>query len=237
MAACPPERRRHARRTLDRARRFIPLRVVAKAAFTQTLDVARAAARRIGDHLVVQDALDDRDDVFFLTLTELDAPAADLRPVVAARRRASATRYLHVELPISWRGDPEPIGTAAAPAAAPAGGAAADEVVSGLGVSTGTIEGTVRVLVDPSDPSALDPGEVLVCHTTDPSWTSYFLVAGAAVIDVGGTLSHGAIVARELGIPCVINTGDGSRRLRTGDRVHVDGDAGTVRVLARADTT
>ena len=55
------------------------------------------------------------------------------------------------------------------------------------------------------------------------------------MIDVGGTLSHGAIVARELGIPCVINTGDGSRRLRTGDRVHVDGDAGTVRVLASAD--
>jgi pyruvate,water dikinase len=234
LAACPPKRRRHAKRVLARASRFIPLRVVAKAAFTQTLDVARAAARRVGDHLVAQGALADRDDVFYLTLEELDAPAADLRPVVAARR-AQRERYLHVELPLNWEGTPEPLAEPSGSVdEAPAEPATDVDVVAGLGVSTGTVEGTVRVLVDPSDPSALDPGDVLVCHTTDPSWTSYFLVAAAAVIDVGGTLSHGAIVARELGIPCVINTLDGTRRLRSGDRVHVDGDAGTVRVLERA---
>ena len=67
---------------------------------------------------------------------------------------------------------------------------------------------------------------------TDPSWSSYFLLAAGVVIDVGGPLSHGAIVARELGIPCVINTVDGSRRLRTGQRLRVDGERGRVEVLA-----
>jgi pyruvate,water dikinase len=101
-------------------------------------------------------------------------------------------------------------------------------------VSAGVAEGVARVLVDPSDPDALRPGEVLVCHTTDPSWSCYFFVAGAVVTDIGGPLSHGAIVARELGIPCVVNTELGSRVIRSGDRIRVDGRAGTVEILARA---
>ena len=85
------------------------------------------------------------------------------------------------------------------------------------------------------DPLAdqLEPGEILVCETTDPSWTSLFLVAAGLVIDIGGALSHGAILARELGVPCVINTRVGSAVLRTGDRLRVDGDAGRVEVLRR----
>ena len=114
----------------------------------------------------------------------------------------------------------------------------ADEVaatrhIEALGVSGGKAEGIARVLVDPNDPDALEPGDVLVCHTTDPSWSSHFFVASAVVIDIGGMLSHGAIVARELGIPCVISTGNGTSTIRSGDRVLVDGDAGTVEILER----
>jgi pyruvate,water dikinase len=76
-----------------------------------------------------------------------------------------------------------------------------------------------------------------VCETTDPSWASLFLVASALVIDIGGALSHGAIVARELGVPCVINTRVGTRRLRTGDLLRVDGHCGMVTVLAAAGST
>jgi pyruvate,water dikinase len=75
-----------------------------------------------------------------------------------------------------------------------------------------------------------------VCPTTDPSWASFFVAAAALVIDIGGPMSHGAIIARELGIPCVINTGDGTRRIRTGDRLQVDGDNGVVHILATAST-
>ena len=108
-------------------------------------------------------------------------------------------------------------------------------IVWGIGVSPGIAEGTVRVVRDADSDQADDfePGDILVCRITDPSWAPLLSVAAAVVIDIGGSLSHGAIVARELGIPCVINTVDGSRRLRTGDRVTVDGSAGSVQVRSQ----
>jgi phosphohistidine swiveling domain-containing protein len=229
-----------ARRVLATGRRIIPLRVVAKAAFTQTFDGARIAARVIGRHLVTEGRIDDAEDVFYLSLEELDALGAsrdDLRATVT-ERRATRERYLGVELPLMWTGMPEPVATPDGPGSGPddtdPDGTASEEIV-GIGVSSGIVEGTAHVLADPGDPSAFAPGDILVCHTTDPSWTSYFLMASGVVIDIGGTLSHGAIVARELGIPCVMNY-PGTRLLRTGDRIAVDGTAGTVRVVSRAET-
>jgi pyruvate,water dikinase len=106
--------------------------------------------------------------------------------------------------------------------------------VIGIGVSAGVAEGTVKVVLDACELIDLELGDILVAPTTDPSWMSLMLVAGALVIDVGTTASHGAIVARELGVPCVIGTEIGTRTLRTGDRVRVDGATGVVDVLARA---
>jgi phosphoenolpyruvate synthase/pyruvate phosphate dikinase len=74
-----------------------------------------------------------------------------------------------------------------------------------------------------------------VCSATDPSWVGHFLVAAALVIDVGGPMSHGAIVARELGVPCVINTVIGTSSIRTGDTVRIDGGVGTVEIVKRAE--
>jgi pyruvate,water dikinase len=93
------------------------------------------------------------------------------------------------------------------------------------------------VITDPNGSEAIEPGDILVCHTTDPSWSTLMLVASALVIDIGGAMSHGAIIARELGIPCVINTKHGSRELRSGDRVVVDGRAGTVERLSTVSKT
>jgi phosphoenolpyruvate synthase/pyruvate phosphate dikinase len=75
---------------------------------------------------------------------------------------------------------------------------------------------------------------VLVSSTTDPSWSSIMFISSALVVDIGGPLSHAAVVARELGVPCVVNTRDGTERLQTGDRVRVDGGTGTVEILQRA---
>jgi pyruvate,water dikinase len=91
------------------------------------------------------------------------------------------------------------------------------------------------VVTDPSSDDPLDAEEILVCDTTDPSWVSLFVSAAALVIDIGGPLSHGAIVARELGIPAVVNTADGTRAIRTGDRIRVDGKDGRIEILARAE--
>jgi pyruvate,water dikinase len=100
-------------------------------------------------------------------------------------------------------------------------------------VFPGVVEGRAVVATDPGL-ADLHEGDVLVCEFTDPSWVLVMHLARALVIDVGGPMSHGAIVARELGIPTVISTGDGTKRLRTGDRVRVDAGAGSVRILKRA---
>ncbi len=99
----------------------------------------------------------------------------------------------------------------------------------GIGVSGGAASGPARVVVDPADPRGLDPGEVLVCAITDPSWTPLFLSAAAVVCDTGAIQSHAAIVARELGIPAVLSV-PGITGIADGTMLHVDGDAGTVRI-------
>ncbi len=203
------------------ARRYIPLREVGKAAFLQTIDAARLAARAAGRALVRAGDLEDAEDVFHLTMDELTSGTVPA-PAVVAERRATRQRYLDLDLPPAWFGIPEPLVL---------GDALSGGVVEGLGVSAGIAEGTARVVTDAACGADLEPGEVLVCRATDPSWASIMFLASAMVVDVGGPMSHAAIVARELGVPCVINTGDGTRRLRSGDRLRVDGDSGKVEVL------
>jgi phosphoenolpyruvate synthase/pyruvate phosphate dikinase len=79
----------------------------------------------------------------------------------------------------------------------------------------------------------VEPDEVLIAQTTDPSWSSIMFISSALVVDIGGALSHAAVVARELGIPCVVSTGHGTKLIKTGDRVRVDGSTGKVEILAR----
>ena len=108
------------------------------------------------------------------------------------------------------------------------------ELLSGIGVSGGRAAGRARVITDPADPRGLEPGEVLVCPITDPSWTPLFLVASAVVSDTGAILSHAAIVARELGIPGVMSVQDATS-LVDGTWLEIDGDRGTVRIGAAAE--
>lgn len=199
-----------------------------KASFLMALDVARAAVRGIGAELVAGGHLDDGADAFQFFLPELlePSPRAGLRER-AGRRAAARARYEELEVPETWSG-PVPV--------RPRGGAEpADRPavarVTGLGVAAGVACGTVRVVVDPCDDAGIEVGDVLVCHTTDPSWVALMTLASALVIDVGGAASHGAVVARELGIPCVIGTHTGTTELRDGARVRVDGSSGTVEVI------
>jgi phosphohistidine swiveling domain-containing protein len=227
-AALPAAKRPGARVLLGVARRYIPLREVGKTAFLQTLDTARAAARIVGDDLARRGVVGDPDDVFYLTVAELADPTlSDGIKETVTLRRERRDEYLKVRLPDSWTGQPEAIPITASEAAAEG------SELTGLAVSPGVVEGRARVVLDPLATGPLQPGEILVCETTDPSWTSLFLVAAGLVIDIGGALSHGAILARELGVPCVINSRIGTQVLRTGDLLRVDGDAGRVAVLRR----
>ncbi|WP_370501065.1 PEP-utilizing enzyme [Mycolicibacterium sp. jd] len=106
-------------------------------------------------------------------------------------------------------------------------------LLQGVGASAGVVEALARVVLDIDDAGELEQGEILVTRTTDPSWAAPMFVSAGLVVDIGGLLSHAAIIARELGVPCVMGTGSGTAQLRTGDRCRVDGRAGTVEVLGR----
>jgi len=227
LDALTGDAREQAIQAIADARRFTVLREHVKVVSQRSLDVARAAARTMGRDLAARGQLDDAEDVFHLLADEfVDAEAPDLRARVEYRKLRAA-EYETFDLPVMFVGTPAPIALAASDGQ-PGG------VIEGLGVSPGVVEGVARVVLDPATSEPLEPGEILVCAATDPSWVGHFLVAAALVIDVGGPMSHGAIVARELGVPCVINTVVGTSHVRTGDRVRIDGTAGTVEVLEPA---
>ena len=98
----------------------------------------------------------------------------------------------------------------------------------------GISRGIARVVLDSHDPSALEPGDVLIAPITDPSWTPLFVPASGVIVDVGAPLSHAIIVSRELGIPCVVSVTDATRRIPDGALVEVNGETGVITVI---DTT
>jgi pyruvate,water dikinase len=228
LAKTPAYKRPAARLILKLAVARIPLRGVAKEALIRCLDVCRAAARRMGTLLVEQGVLDEVDDVFYFTADELIAGLPSNAKELAAERKAVREELLRVDIPRTWQGTPEqlPISEPEQPAA--------DATVTGIGASGGVVEGTVRVVHDPTEVD-VEPGEIIVAPTTDPSWAAVLFLATALVVDIGGPLSHAAVVSRECGIPCVIGTDNGTAVLRTGDFVRVDGNKGTVEILKRAD--
>lgn len=223
LAALPRAKRLSAKLILKLAANRLPQRGVPKRAFLQALDVTRAAARRLGHHFAEDGVLARADDVFYLVAEEALTPGAASRHELVERRRARRAEYAGRTYPSEWVGRPQPISPVCDDAA----------LLDGLGVSSGLVEGEVTVVLDPAG-AEVPPGTILVAPTTDPSWSSLMFISTALVVDIGGALSHCAVVARELGIPCVVNTRSGSRQLRTGDRVRVDGTLGTVEILARA---
>jgi rifampicin phosphotransferase len=226
LAAVSPVQRPGTRLLLRLAADRIPLRGVAKRSFMQGFDVSRAAARRLGEFLHEEGVIDASDDAFYLTAEEVTGvPPRNAKELVEMRKERGRL-YEQLELPKDWKGVPvpTPIDTTAAPPGT---------TLEGIGVSTGVIEGVARIVNDPAN-DEVEPGEILVAPFTDPSWSSVMFISTALVVDIGGALSHAAIVARELGIPCVVNTGHGSRVIRSGDRLRVDGSTGTVEILDRA---
>ena len=109
----------------------------------------------------------------------------------------------------------------------------AAHTLSGSPVSPGGAEGFVRVVLDPRQ-AALLPGEIMVCPGTDPSWTPLFLTAAGLVMEVGGMMTHGAVVAREYGLPAIVGVDRATTRLHTGQRIRINGSTGQVVLLDEA---
>jgi pyruvate,water dikinase len=197
-----------------------------KAAVMMAVDGCRAAAHEVGTQLRKAGALDATSDVVFLRHDELGRLDADLRNRVE-ERRAVWESFADVSLDTHFVGEPEVRSRSA--------GRPGERIgrITGAAGSNGVAEGPVRMVADAA--GDIEPGEVLVCPFTDPSWTPLMAQAAALVVDIGGSASHGAVVARELGIPCVIGTEIAMTALRDGDTVRVDGTHGLVEVLTHAD--
>ncbi len=227
LDSMPKTKRAIVRSLVRLTARYLALREQGKSGYLLTYDVARAAARRIGTVLVERGVMDDVEDVFHLDYETLATGIQTDQRATIVERKARYRRQQQLRLPKSWSGLPQAISSTEMDQARLAVG----DTLTGVAASGGVVTGRARVVLDP-DEIDLDEGDILVCETTDPAWVPLFLVAGGVVTDHGGLLSHGPIVARELGIPCVCGTESGSRRIVDGDLITVDGDLGTVRVVS-----
>ena len=212
---------------LNQAQRGLVLRENMKSEAVRCMAFIRFELLELGKRLAERGITDAEDDIFFLDIAEMesvfrDGPAPDIKEVIAARR-LDYERNMLITPPkiVCGRFDP--------------GNFEPDEVdlnrkvLRGLAVSPGVVTGPARVMLR-SDNGRVLPGEILVAPFTDPGWTPHFLTAAGIIMDLGGLLSHGSIVAREYGIPTVVNVGPATRIIKTGQRIEVDGTNGIVRI-------
>ncbi|MEB3981642.1 sugar epimerase family protein [Mycobacterium sp. 663a-19] len=184
--------------------------------------VLRNLMREYGRRLVEAGVLQTVDDVFYLLVDELDALPADVGGLVA-RRRAERSRLATVVPPTVFSGSWQPTATTSA---ALAGG----DTLRGVGVCGGRVRGRVRI-VQPETIDDLQPGEILVAEVTDVGYTAAFCYAAAVVTELGGPMSHAAVVAREFGFPCVVDVQGATKILPPGALIEVDGTTGEIHVL------
>ncbi len=225
-ARLSPLRRRIFTFLVDRTAKGIAARENNRSEGIRRAALTRRALLEAGRRLHARGALAAPDDVWYLRWSELAAAlrgeGGDLIARVAERRRLYRRWEREPFAPVLVEGAVLP----ASPSAAPAG-----RVLSGVAASPGVAEGIARVVLHADDEVGVRPGEILVAPHTDPGWTPYFLHAAAVVTDFGGLLSHGAVVAREYGLPAVVNVSGATSRIRDGQRIRVDGSAGRVELL------
>ncbi len=220
-------RARVARRLVRVARAGMALREHPKFLLIRVMDLVRDAVREAGALLVQRGALTSVDDAYLFRFEELisalEAPRTpELRPL-AEERRARLRRDAKRAPPFVMASDGE-IPSLAARVDLPPG------ALSGTAASAGVVEGVARVVLDPAR-EVLHAGEILVAPHTDPGWTPLFVHASGLVTEVGGLMTHGSVVAREYGIPAVVSVAGATQRLRTGQRIRVDGTRGFVELL------
>jgi rifampicin phosphotransferase len=213
-----------ARLLLGHGRALAGTREIPKFMVVLVMARARSILTPIGPDLVNAGRLEHADDLWMLTLQEVRAAldGQDQRPLVRQRRAEYANERRRKQQPRLLLSDgTEPVIQAPADLG--------DGVLHGTAASAGRATARARVILDPIGAS-LAPGEILVAPSTDPGWTPLFLTAGGLVMEMGGAMSHGSVVAREYGIPAVVGVPAATERIQTGHMVTVDGSAGTVAV-------
>jgi pyruvate,water dikinase len=207
---------------LGRARELSGLREMPKFCIVLLMARARELLWTVGAELAEAGHLERAEDIFFLSVPEAWAVLAgeDLRPLVRGRRDVYEQEVGRRHVPRLLLSDGTEPGAATQEEAT-------EGALRGTPASGGVVTQKARVILDPSA-AGLEPGEILVAPSTDPGWTPLFLTAGGLVMEMGGPMSHGAIVAREYGIPAVVGVPDATERISTGKRITVNGTTGEV---------
>jgi pyruvate,water dikinase len=211
-----------------RVRALGGLRESPKFYIIQLMGIIRKEMLKTGQVLVEQGQLTAPDDLFFLYLDELEAFArgeqGDWKALIEEHRQAFQREMRRRQVPRLLVSDGRTFYEGLGESDADPDG------FRGSPVSPGIVEGQVRVVLDPHVANLL-PGEILVCPATDPAWTPLFLAAGGLIMETGGLMTHGAIVAREYGIPAVVGVNEATLRLKTGDQIRLDGTTGLIEKL------
>jgi pyruvate,water dikinase len=222
-----PLKARLVRRLVRVGRTFAALREHPKFLLVQFFGLARTAVVEAAEILYSQKRLNAVEDVWFLSLPELIAvfedTSVDPRSLIA-ERQAEMIRYQKLAPPRVITSDGE------TPTAQHSRDGIPDGALAGSAVSAGVVEGIARVVLDPTK-ETLQPGEILVAPFTDPGWTPLFINAAGLVMEVGGLMTHGSVIAREYGIPAVVAVPEATKQIQTGQCVRVNGDGGWVEIL------
>ena len=213
---------------------FLAARERSKCTNIRVIHEARMCFDELGRRMAEAGHIESPGLIYMLLEAELDDFLSDpgsFGPALAQREAEHLSLY-DLEPPYIITHEAPPISEWPRKAEAVLAAAEAGSVLTGVACSPGTASGIARVILDPHDPSALGPGEIMVTVQTDPSWTPLFLAASAVVTNVGAPASHASIVSRELGIPCVASVPDATLVIPDGATVTVDGTAGTVTIDA-----
>ena len=200
----------------------------------RALHEVRMAFRELGRRRAAEGTLKDPHHVFALLDSELDQflfEGASMKDTLAARHAQWQELQL-LEPPFFIKnGVVPPLSEYKKKGQSNAAKAVVGDVVQGVPGCTGQYVGRARVILDPTEPGDLEPGDVLIAPNTDPAWTPLFMSCGAVVVNVGAAISHAIIVSRELGLPCVVSATDATVRIPDGALIEVNGDTGAVTIL------
>jgi pyruvate,water dikinase len=215
-----------AKRMIDRVRTFIGYREYPKYAMVSRYFVYKQALLEEAERLVRAGVLREKEDIFYLRFEELQdvVRTSSVDDQLIEQRKDALRSYQALTPPRVLTSDGEALTGAYRRADVPAG------ALAGLPVSAGTVEGRARILLDIAQ-ADLEPGDILVTAYTDPSWTPLFVAIAGLVTEVGGLMTHGAVIAREYGLPAVVGVVDATRLIADGQRIRVHGTDGYVEIL------
>ena len=212
---------------IHRVRTFIGYREYPKYGMVSRYFVYKQALLEEAGHFVRAGVLREQEDIFYLTFQELHdvVRTNEVDDELIRRRKDAFASYGALTPPRVLTSEGEGISGSYRRDDVPAG------ALVGLPVSAGKVEGRARVILDFAD-ADLEPGDILVTAYTDPSWTPLFVAVAGLVTEVGGLMTHGAVIAREYGLPAVVGVEHATRLIKDGERIRVDGTDGYVEIVA-----